>query len=193
MHRRCLVVVRNDSRADPGYGSLQLPANVATLVIVFRQHKEPHHSAAIADQTMVRNAHYVLSTAENAMTNPHYERVGGESGVRRLVERFYALMDSLPEAQDIRRLHPQDLSESTEKLFLFLSGWFGGPPLYVQKYGHPKLRARHMPFPVGTAERDQWMLCMRRAMEDVGLPEELRSELEQAFFRTADFMRNKDA
>ncbi|MGE0079796.1 MAG: group II truncated hemoglobin [Thiohalomonadaceae bacterium] len=125
------------------------------------------------------------------MTNPHYERVGGEEGVRRLVERFYAHMDSLPEAQDIRRMHPEDLAESREKLFLFLSGWFGGPQLYLERYGHPKLRARHMPFPIGTAERDQWMLCMRRAMEDIGLPEALRDELEQAFYRTADFMRNR--
>lgn len=125
------------------------------------------------------------------MTNPHYERIGGEAGVRRLVERFYFLMDTLPEVQDIRRLHPQDLRESADKLFMFLSGWLGGPQLYMEKYGHPRLRQRHLPFPIGSTERDQWMLCMRKAMEDVGVPDDLRAELEQAFFRTADFMRNK--
>jgi hemoglobin len=125
------------------------------------------------------------------MTNPHYERLGGEAAVRRLVDRFYVLMDTLPEASDIRRMHPQDLGESADKLFMFLSGWLGGPQLYMEKYGHPRLRQRHMPFPIGSAERDQWMLCMRRAMEDVGVPEDLRTELEQALFRTADFMRNK--
>ncbi len=125
------------------------------------------------------------------MTNPHYERLGGEATVRRLVDRFYVLMDTLPEAQDIRRMHPQDLGESADKLFMFLSGWLGGPQLYVEKHGHPRLRQRHMPFTIGSAERDQWMLCMHRAMEDIGVPDDLRTELEQALFRTADFMRNK--
>jgi len=81
--------------------------------------------------------------------------------------------------------------ESADKLFMFLSGWLGGPQLYVEKHGHPRLRQRHMPFPIGGAERNQWMLCMRQAMEDVGVPDDLRTELEQALFRTADFMRNK--
>ena len=80
---------------------------------------------------------------------------------------------------------------SREKLFLFLSGWFGGPDLYVQKYGHPRLRARHLPFSTGIEERDQWIYCMRQAMSDVGLDARLQEELHQAFFRTADFMRNK--
>ena len=125
-------------------------------------------------------------------TNPHYEAIGGEAKIRELVERFYALMDSLPEAAPIRALHPADLSGAKEKLFLFLTGWTGGPPLYVQKHGNPALRQRHMPFPIGDAERDQWMLCMRQAMEDVGLDPELRRQLGDAFQRVADFMRNKE-
>jgi hemoglobin len=125
------------------------------------------------------------------MSNPHYERLGGETTVRHLVERFYELMDTLPEAASVRRMHPADLSASKEKLFLFLSGWLGGPQLYLERYGHPKLRARHMPFAIGEAERDQWMLCMRRALQDLGIAPELRDELEAAFFRTADFMRNR--
>jgi hemoglobin len=120
-----------------------------------------------------------------------YERLGGQEGVRALVDRFYDLMDTLPEAADIRRLHPDDLSGSREKLYLFLCGWTGGPPLYVQRYGHPRLRARHLPFPIGERERDQWMLCMDRAMRDRGLPDDLREALHQAFFGTADFMRNQ--
>lgn len=123
--------------------------------------------------------------------NPHYERIGGEPAVRHLVERFYAHMDTLPEATAVRRMHPDDLATAKEKLFLFLSGWLGGPQLYVEKYGHPKLRARHMPFAIGEAERDQWMMCMRLVLEELALPENLRTELETAFFRTADFMRNK--
>jgi len=120
-----------------------------------------------------------------------YEQLGGDAGVRRLVERFYALMDSEPGFAGIRRLHPPDLSMSTEKLYLFLSGWAGGPPLYVQKYGHPMLRARHLPFAIGEAERDQWLACMNRAMEETGVPEVLRLQLGGSFFKTADWMRNR--
>lgn len=123
--------------------------------------------------------------------NPHYQRLGGEQALRRLVERFYELMDTLPEAADIRRMHAADLASAREKLFMFLSGWLGGPPLYVEKFGHPRLRQRHLPFPIGTAERDAWMLCMSRALEDIGVEEALRQQLLAALAKTADFMRNK--
>jgi hemoglobin len=89
-------------------------------------------------------------------------------------------------------MHAKDLRVSKEKLFMFLSGWLGGPQLYMEKYGHPRLRQRHMPFAIDSSARDQWLLCMRRAMEDVGLEEGLRQQLEAAFFKTADFMRNKE-
>jgi len=125
------------------------------------------------------------------MSKTHYERLGGEQGVRALVKRFYELMDTLPEAEGVRRMHPKDLGGSEDKLFMFISGWTGGPQLYMEKYGHPRLRARHMPFAIGESERDQWMMCMRRAMEDTGVEPELREELEKAFFKTADFMRNQ--
>lgn len=121
----------------------------------------------------------------------HYQRVGGDAKVKELVDRFYDLMDTLPEAQGIRSMHPGDLASSREKLYQFLSGWLGGPPLYTERYGHPRLRARHMPFAIGESERDQWMLCMRQAMEDVGLDPLIREELEGALSRTADFMRNR--
>ena len=123
--------------------------------------------------------------------NPHYERIGGEEKIRELVDRFYELMDTLPEAGQIRGMHARDLRVSREKLFMFLSGWLGGPQLYMEKYGHPRLRQRHMPFAVDSAARDQWMMCMVQAMKDVGIEESLRRELEAAFYKTADFMRNQ--
>ncbi|WP_297477331.1 group II truncated hemoglobin [Ferrovum sp.] len=98
--------------------------------------------------------------------NPHYEKIGGEPGVRKLVEVFYHIMDTHPMATGIRQLHPENLDSSKEKLFMFLSGWLGGPPLYIEAYGHPRLRQRHLPFPIGDAERDQWMECMREALDN---------------------------
>ncbi len=121
-----------------------------------------------------------------------YERLGGEAKLRALVERFYRLMDAEPEFYGIRKLHPEDLSGSVEKLTLFLSGWLGGPPLYTERYGHPFLRARHLPFPIATAERDQWLACMTRAMAEEGVEPELARFLAGAFFRTADHMRNRE-
>ncbi|MEW8505237.1 MAG: group II truncated hemoglobin [Candidatus Thiodiazotropha sp.] len=120
-----------------------------------------------------------------------YERIGGETAVRALVDRFYDLMDQEAELKGLRELHAKSLKMSREKLFLFLSGWLGGPDLYVQKYGHPRLRARHLPFSIGIEERNQWISCMRRAMSEMDLDERLQAELGQAFFRTADFMRNR--
>jgi hemoglobin len=121
----------------------------------------------------------------------HYERVGGEEMVRRLVDRFYDLMDQQQDFGGIRELHAKNLKGSRDKLFLFLSGWLGGPQLYIEKYGHPRLRQRHLPFAIGESERDQWMNCMIQAMQDVGLDERLREELIRAFWKTADFMRNQ--
>ena len=120
-----------------------------------------------------------------------YEQLGGEPGVRRLVDRFYDLMDSLPEAAGIRAMHARNLKGSREKLFLFLSGWLGGPDLYSPRFGHPRLRARHLPFSIGMAEREQWMLCMRKALAEEDSPQELRDQLERAFAQTANHMRNR--
>lgn len=121
-----------------------------------------------------------------------YELLGGAQGVRTLVERFYQIMDTLPEAVRIRALHPADLSSSTDKLYKFLSGWLGGPPLYVEEFGHPMLRARHLPFPIETADRDAWLLCMKCALDEVQLEPLARMQLDQAFYKTADHMRNRD-
>ncbi len=102
-------------------------------------------------------------------------------------------MDTVPQFAPIRALHPADLEPSRDKLFMFLSGWLGGPDLYVQHIGHPMLRRRHLPFAIGEAERDQWVACMFLAMESTGVDEPLRDKLLAAFFSTADFMRNQPA
>lgn len=131
-----------------------------------------------------------LQTAPHHEPTP-YERLGGDAAVRRLVDRFYELMDTLPEAWEIRRLHPQDLSGSADRLYKFLSGWLGGPPLYWGEYGHPMLRRRHLPFPIGEAERDQWLLCMNQALDEQVADAGLREALKRAFFGTADHLRNR--
>lgn len=120
-----------------------------------------------------------------------YQRIGGEPAVRALVKRFYQLMDELPEAYGVRKLHPRDLSGSEEKLYLYLTGWLGGPQLYVEKFGHPRLRARHLPFAIGGTERDQWLLCMRQAMQEQIADDGLRAALDKALSELADFMRNQ--
>ena len=119
-----------------------------------------------------------------------YDRLGGAHAVRQLVTRFYQLMDELPEAHDIRVMHPAELSSSREKLFEFLSGWLGGPPLYMERRGHPRLRLRHMPFAIDSRARDAWMLCMRRALEESAADPMLREMLLSAFSRMADHLRN---
>ena len=121
-----------------------------------------------------------------------YAALGGAEKLRALVECFYRLMDEQPEYYPIRKLHPQDLTGSVDKLYCFLSGWMGGPPLYAQKYGQPFLRARHLPFPIGVTERDLWLACMRQAMEAEGVEAGLRAALANAFAKTADHMRNRE-
>lgn len=125
------------------------------------------------------------------VANPHYQTIGGEPAVRRLVQRFYALMDELPQASVIRAMHPADLTHSKERLFMFLSGWLGGPQLYADRFGQPRLRRDHMTFPIDEAARDAWMECMTRALEEVVADLTLRAHLVAAFFKTADFLRNR--
>ena len=121
-----------------------------------------------------------------------YTMIGGEAALRRLVRRFYELMDTLPEAYGIRKLHQPSLDSAEEKLFMYLTGWLGGPQLYVEKYGHPMLRARHLPFPIASDEAEQWMLCMRQAMAEVIEDEALRASLDKALNDLAHFMRNRE-
>jgi hemoglobin len=120
-----------------------------------------------------------------------FDLVGGQAAVRQMVDRFYDLMDLEPAYAGIRALHPSTLDGSRDKLFWFLCGWLGGPNHYVERFGHPRLRARHLPYTIGIAERDQWMACMQQAMREQGLDAALVERLTAAFFNTADWMRNR--
>jgi hemoglobin len=120
-----------------------------------------------------------------------YEMVGGAENVRELVDRFYDLMDERADVQELRDMHAKSLKVSRQKLFEFLSGWMGGPSLYIEKYGHPRLRMRHMPFSIGTEARDQWLLCMDQALDEVVEDEQVREQLKDSFARIADHMRNR--
>ena len=129
--------------------------------------------------------------SDSAAQTSAFEWVGGERAVRALVDRFYDLMDLEPAYRELRALHPTALDGSRDKLFWFLCGWLGGPQHYVERYGHPMLRARHLPFSIGIRERDQWMACMVQAMRELGIGADLATRLEKAFFGTADWMSNR--
>jgi hemoglobin len=120
-----------------------------------------------------------------------YEQLGGEPAVQKLVNRFYDLMDQRTDTFELRAMHAKSLKISREKLFLFLSGWLGGPALYIEKYGHPQLRARHMPFTITPLERDQWLGCMNHALqEQVTDNELLLMNLKSSFKGVADHIVN---
>ena len=119
--------------------------------------------------------------------------IGGEQHVRVLTERFYDLMDLEPAYAALRAVHGSDLTNARQRLFWFLCGWLGGPQHYTERFGHPKLRARHLPFAIGITERDQWLACMDQAMGETGVDEALRLRLRESFFQTADWMRNQGA
>jgi hemoglobin len=119
-----------------------------------------------------------------------FDVIGGEEKVKALVERFYDLMDLEPRYAALRAAHGSDLASAREKLSWFLCGWLGGPSHYTDRFGHPRLRARHMPFRIGVVERDQWLACMDQAMGEVGVDTRLRERLKESFSQTADWMRN---
>lgn len=121
-----------------------------------------------------------------------YEAIGGDETVRKLVRRFYELMDTLPEASRCRALHPPGLEGSERKLYEYLTGYLGGPPLYTEKYGHPRLRSRHFMAEIGPVERDEWILCFRRAMEDTIEHPKLREIIWAPIERLAFHMQNKE-
>ena len=119
-----------------------------------------------------------------------YSKLGGEAGLQRLTQRFYELMDELPEAWSIRQMHPTSLQSSQQGLFDFLSGWLGGPNLFVQNRGHPRLRMRHAPYAISPAARDEWLLCMRMALAEQVSDEGFRHALGQAFEQMAQHLIN---
>ena len=120
-----------------------------------------------------------------------FDWIGGESVVRALVDRFYDLMDLEPRYAALRAAHGTTLDDARDKLFWFLCGWLGGPQHYQDRFGHPRLRMRHMPFSIGILERDQWLACMVQAMRELNIDPALQERLNQSFFQTADWMRNR--
>jgi hemoglobin len=120
-----------------------------------------------------------------------FEIIGGEARLRELVDRFYDLMDLEPRFADLRAMHPPSLDGSRDKLFWFLCGWSGGPNHFIERFGHPRLRARHLPFSIASKERDDWLRCMAQAMHELDMPEALQERLMHSFFQTADWMRNR--
>jgi hemoglobin len=127
-----------------------------------------------------------------APANPHFDQIGGHEAVVRLVDAFYRAMDTRAEAAVIRAMHEPDLSPTKAVLVDYLSEWMGGPKRYTPARGAPMLRRRHQPFAIDAAARDAWMACMRQALDDVGVSEPLRGELDAAFLKVADFIRNQD-
>jgi hemoglobin len=121
-----------------------------------------------------------------------YDVIGGEPALRQLVERFYFYMDTLPQAQGIRAMHQRDLSSAKDKLFKFMSGWLGGPNLFMEEFGHPMLRARHFPFAIGESERDQWLLCMNKAIDEIPMDSRLEANLRKALQDLATHMINQE-
>ncbi len=125
------------------------------------------------------------------MSEPNpYQLLGGETGIRQLSEAFYNAMDRLPEAATIRHMHGDNLDTIKERLFEFLSGWLGGPPLFQERQGSVCITAQHRRFPIGEAERDQWLLCMDHALQEVGASDEVKRLLKEPLYRIADFLRS---
>jgi hemoglobin len=131
------------------------------------------------------------TSAEALIEQTPYEMIGGEAALRRIVNRFYDIMDSDPGAATIRAMHAADLGSMRERLFEFLSGWLGGPPLYFQRPGHKCIGSAHRPYAIGEKERDEWLMCMRRAMADCGVDKDVRNLLDQPFGIIADAFRNR--
>lgn len=121
-----------------------------------------------------------------------YQAIGGDDTVRALAKRFYELMDSMPEAARCRAIHPSDLSNSESKFYDYLTGYLGGPPVYIEKYGHPMLRRRHFVAPIGPAERDEWLLCFRLAMEETIANPKLRDIIWKPVEQLARHMQNQE-
>lgn len=121
-----------------------------------------------------------------------YEAIGGDATVKALTRRFYELMDTLPEAARCRAIHPPSLAGSEQKLYEYLSGYLGGPQLYIEKYGHPMLRRRHFMAEIGPVERDEWLLCFRQAMDETIENPKLRAIIWDPVEKLAQHMQNKD-
>ena len=151
------------------------------------------HKSRMIDvaQLLLRELSLPAMDADNSEKNSLYELIGGDAAVRALVDSFYDLMDLEPEFKLLRAMHPATLEGSRDKLYFFLSGWMGGPDLYTPRFGNAFLRARHLPFKIGSQERDEWLTCMLLAMRDLNYSEQTQDVLLNSLFGKADWMRNK--
>jgi len=147
-------------------------------------------TAQTTDDTAQEEASAQTSAQPTERVVP-YDLIGGEDALRRIVDRFYVIMDTDPEAAAIRAMHGDDLGPIRDKLFDFLSGWLGGPPLYSRRTGSVCLTHAHAPFAIGDAERDAWLMCMRHALKDEGVAEDVREMLDKPMFMIADFIKNR--
>ena len=121
-----------------------------------------------------------------------YERIGGSEKIRELVRRFYDLMDLEPKYLELREVHGSTLEEAGNRLYMFLSGWLGGPDLYTEQHGHPRLRSRHFPFNIGSLERDQWVACLMQACAELEIDEAVQKAMLPQIYALAEWMRNQD-
>ena len=149
------------------------------------------HKCRAIDVAQLRELSSSVMDTDNSDENSLYELIGGDAALRLLVDRFYDLMDLEPEFKSLRAMHPAVLDGSRDKLYFFLSGWMGGPDLYTPRFGNAFLRARHLPFKIGSQERDEWLTCMLLSMRDLNYSEQTQDVLLNSLFGTADWMRNK--
>ncbi len=158
-----------------------------------RQETAGRGATGFAICARIAGFHSCLRAMTEAAASPStpFEWIGGEVRVQALVDRFYDLMDLEPAYAELRASHGSTLDDARQKLFWFLCGWLGGPDHYQSRFGHPRLRMRHMPFSIGILERDQWVACMDQAMGETGVPDDLRARLKASFMHTADWMRNR--
>lgn len=140
------------------------------------------------------NSIFKTNTKSSSLPTPErtpYEVMGGATQVKLLANRFYDIMETAPEAAELYAIHPLPLDNIRDKFFQFLSGWLGGPPLFEQQYGHPRLRARHLPFAVTEQLRNQWVFCMDKALAEVVEHKLLRQGLSHSFGQLASHMINR--
>lgn len=143
-----------------------------------------------AQELRFQNGNFNLATARHGEQSA-FERMGGREGINQLAKRFYEVMSERPSSASIRAMHANDLGPVTESLGEFLMGWIGGPRDWFMRPGRPCIMSLHRALPIGENERDQWLLCMKQALSETVADDELRGELEMAFYRTADAMRSR--
>ena len=121
-----------------------------------------------------------------------YSRLGGKEILRQFVNHLYDFMASSEQVTHVRSMHAESLSQASDKLFMFLSGMFGGSPLYEEAFGHPRLRRKHLQFPIGNEERDQWLMCAQYAANQLHVKSDVRKELMDELTAMANHLRNQN-